>query len=68
MIPATEYTVTWTIDLLATSAQDAAAEALAIQRDPLSTATVFTVTSFDREGAYEPDIEIIDLLDFSDEA
>jgi len=36
-----DYLVTWTIDIKADTAEAAAREALAIQRDPNSTATVF---------------------------
>ena len=39
-----EYHVTWEIDLAADSPREAAREALAIQRDPGSIATVFDVT------------------------
>lgn len=39
-----EYHVTWEIDLEADSPREAADHALAIQRDPDSTATVFDVT------------------------
>jgi predicted ATPase with chaperone activity len=38
-----EYRVMWEIDLCATSAREAAKQALAIQRDPQSNATVFAV-------------------------
>lgn len=38
-----DYRVYWTIDLDATDPVDAARQALAIQRDPDSSATVFTV-------------------------
>lgn len=37
-----EYRVTWTIELDAKNAQDAAEQALAIQRRPDSSATFFT--------------------------
>ena len=37
------YKVTWEIELDATSPREAAELALEIQRDPFSTATVFTV-------------------------
>ena len=37
------YEVTWVIDVEADSAEDAARQALAIQRDTNSTATYFTV-------------------------
>jgi len=42
-----EYRVTWTIDLDAESSEEAAQEALEIQRDPESLATHFTVTDED---------------------
>jgi hypothetical protein len=42
-----EYRVTWEIDLDASSFREAAEEALRIQRDPESTATVFTITRED---------------------
>lgn len=41
-----EYLVTWTIDLTADSPREAARQALTIQRDPKSWATVFTVTDW----------------------
>lgn len=44
----TEFTVTWTIDLDADSAQEAAQRAREIQRDPESTATFFEVAVRDR--------------------
>lgn len=40
----TTYLVTWRIDIEADSPEEAAAQALATQRDPESTATVFDVT------------------------
>ena len=50
-----EYRVTWTIDLDADSPEDAARKALAIQRDPDSWATHFTVC--DPQGrAHEADL------------
>ena len=53
------FLVRWEIDLEATSAAEAARVALAIQRDPASTATVFTVRPHD-----DPDAEVeLDLLD-----
>jgi hypothetical protein len=39
-----EYRVTWTIEIEAESAKEAAKTALFIQRDPYSTATFFEVT------------------------
>lgn len=41
------YRVVWEIDLDAETPEDAARKALAIHRDPGSTATFFTVTSPD---------------------
>jgi len=38
-----EYKVIWEIDLWAENPEDAAKKALAVQRDPDSLATVFTV-------------------------
>lgn len=50
------YTVTWTIDLDAASAEDAAVRALRIQRNPDSIATVFQVQK--ASGAvYEVDVD-----------
>ena len=37
------YNVTWEIEIIATSPEEAAKEALKIQRDPTSIATVFEV-------------------------
>jgi hypothetical protein len=39
------YTVTWEIDVDAKTPKEAAREALKIQRDPNSTATVFSVSN-----------------------
>ena len=39
-----QYKVTWTIDLDAESFEDAARQALEVQRDPASIATCFTIT------------------------
>jgi hypothetical protein len=50
-----EYEVTWTVNVTAGSAIDAARQALEMQRDPASTATVFTVLA---ETGYD---EVIDL-------
>jgi hypothetical protein len=53
------FLVRWEIDLEATSAAEAARVALAIQRDPASTATFFIVRPHD-----DPDAEVeLDLLD-----
>jgi len=43
----TEYRVTWEIDVTAEDAEDAARQALKIQRDPHSLATTFTVARID---------------------
>ena len=53
------YLVRWEIDLEADSAVDAARQALAVQRDPTSTATFFTVHPV---HGTEGDVEL-DLLD-----
>jgi hypothetical protein len=45
-----EYRVVWEIDVYGTSPQNAAKEALKIQRDPKSTATVFDVYRIDTDG------------------
>jgi hypothetical protein len=42
-----QYRVTWEIDLDAGSFEEAARTALAIQRDPTSTATCFTIVDED---------------------
>ncbi len=52
-----EWTVAWTIDVHAESTEEAARKALAIQRDPASTAVVFHVT----DGQSQP--VVIDLDD-----
>lgn len=43
-----DYHIVWEIELVATSPEDAARQALAIQRDSASLATVFDV--FDEDG------------------
>ena len=53
------FLVRWEIDLEATSAEQAARAALAIQRDPTSIATFFTVRPLD-----DPDAHVeLDLLE-----
>lgn len=42
-----EWTVSWEIQVTASSAEEAARKALAIQRNPGSTATVFAVSVFE---------------------
>ena len=44
-----EYLVTWQIEIEADSAEEAAQEALKIQRDPESIANVFTVSDGETE-------------------
>lgn len=56
------YRVEWAIDIGADTPEEAARLALAIQRNPGSTATVFTVT--DEEG----EMEDIDILAIDEEA
>jgi hypothetical protein len=62
------YRVTWEIDLHANSPRAAAEEALRIQRDPESIATVFGVRKLKKAKAMDsayvrifPDDELIDL-------
>jgi hypothetical protein len=62
------FRVTWEIDLYANSPRAAAEQALAIQRDPESIATVFGVRKFSKaastDSAYVrvfPDDDVIDL-------
>jgi hypothetical protein len=50
-----DYRVTWVINVEADSPMDAAKQALEIQRDPKSTATIFDV-------AYSKQHESVDLL------
>lgn len=50
------YKVQWGIEIEADSPQDAARQALAIQRDPASIATVFTVTT---PGGEEIDVDLL---------
>lgn len=58
----TTFRVRWEIDLEATDPRDAARRALAIQRDPASTATHFEITPHG-DGEAPPTI-----VDFHDEA
>lgn len=55
-----KYTVRWTIDVLAENEKEAAEEALKIQRDPESIATMFQVIELN--GLWL-DSKHIDLLD-----
>jgi hypothetical protein len=54
-----EYRVTWEIDVHAKSPREAAREALRIQRDPESIATVFSVR--ETKSEIPLDDEVIDL-------
>lgn len=51
-----EYQVFWEIDVSATSIWDAALKALAIQRDPASTATVFDVRRHGEQSLSQVDV------------
>lgn len=51
-----EYHVTWEIEVDADNPIEAAREALKIQRDPESTATVFKVRKFNRMSSIEIDL------------
>lgn len=55
-----EFLVTWEIHILAASHREAAEQALKIQRDPNSIATVFVVRSCD-------DPEDVDTVDFEED-
>ena len=57
----TEYLVTWSINIDAESEQDAAEQALAIQRDPASTAIVFEVQETDYDDVDRHPIITVDL-------
>lgn len=46
-----EYRVTWRVEVDADSPREAAERALAMQRDPASTATNFRVTEWVPDGA-----------------
>lgn len=56
------YRVTWEIDLEADSAEDAAIQALGIQRDPDSTATCFAVSKYlQRVVTRNPEGEVVNV-------
>lgn len=55
-----EFKVTWTIEIEAETMEEAVHEALAIQRDPFSEATVFAVTNTETE-----ETDILDGYDYS---
>ncbi len=50
------YLVTWVIDIYAESPEEAARQALAIQRKPDSIATVFDVSDDDGENTVRVDL------------
>lgn len=52
----TEYSVTWRIELTASSPRDAAKQAHAIQRDAKSLATVFDVCSLEDASTVRVDL------------
>ena len=54
----TKYLVSWEIELAADSPREAAAKALAIQRDETSLAQVFIVN--DPEGAFSYHVDLLD--------
>lgn len=62
-----EYRVVWEIDVDAESYEEAAKEAFNIQRDPDSTATVFTVIDSEAYQGGEPEakkeIDIQDMIE-----
>lgn len=58
----TLYKVMWEIELEADTAEDAARQALNIQRDPESIALLFDV-----ENTETGELDLIDLLDCEDE-
>ncbi len=55
-----QYYVTWEIDLDAESYEDAAAQALVVQRDPDSIATCFEVWERDKYGCLEDESKSLD--------
>lgn len=59
----TTYLVRWEIDIEASSPTDAAFRALAIQRNPESIATVFSV-SWDRTETRTVEIDLQEELDY----
>lgn len=60
------YFVIWKMDIDAESAKDAALEALKIQRDPASIATVFNVVDAftGKRYTYDVDPETLEVSDF----
>lgn len=51
------YHVTWEIDIWASTAEVAACDALSIQRDPTSMATIFDVTPCNDDTCHHIDVE-----------
>ncbi|MHB1826798.1 MAG: hypothetical protein ACYCV6_03770 [Steroidobacteraceae bacterium] len=58
-----QFRVSWVIDIEADSAEAAAREALRIQRDPQSIATVFTVVATKEGAAVSAQSEQVDLTE-----
>lgn len=54
------YLITWTVEIDAESFEDAALQALGIQRDPLSIATCFKVQSLVTGETKHLDVEDVD--------
>jgi hypothetical protein len=61
-----QFRVSWVIDIEADSAEAAAREALRIQRDPDSIATVFTVVATKEGAALSAQSEQIDLTELDE--
>ena len=61
-----QFRVSWAIDIDADSAEAAAREALRIQRDPDSIATVFTVVATKEGAALSAQSEQIDLTELDE--
>ena len=61
-----QFRVSWVIDIEADSAEAAAREALRIQRDPQSIATVFTVVATKEGAALSAQSEQIDLTELDE--
>jgi hypothetical protein len=57
----TEYYIEWRIELDATSPEDAARKALAIQHDPFSTSTVFHVRADKDDDFTVVDLEVAEV-------
>lgn len=62
-----QFRVSWVIDIEADSAEAAAREALRIQRDPQSIATVFTVVATKEGAAASAQSEQVDLTEIDEQ-